>query len=283
MHFTYAAEPKGNDLQQGDLLKRSPALDDVINKYHPYYSGKRDYTHFLVLTQTCDLVRRNDKSCSCPYVTLGAVRPLHVALEREAARHQGSPLLQRAGAVSTRSRNPMEAFAARLLNNNHPEYFYLHEEPQIGLYSSCAFLRLSIAIKADDHYKTCLDSRVATLNAEFRPKLGWLVGNIFSRVGTEDWEEARLKKHLQEVLDENMVWLEEEKIKATKLTKEEIEKLSPEEVIKKVEAAEIVKRKDKVIAAILDELKSGNFIKAQDIDAMKKQLGQATTVATLLK
>ncbi|KAB2911414.1 MAG: hypothetical protein F9K29_22585 [Hyphomicrobiaceae bacterium] len=283
MHFTYAEDPGSEDLQQGDVLKRTPDLDAIVRQYHPYYGEKKDYTHFLVITQSCDLVRRNGKPCDCPYINLSVVRPLHAVLEREAAMYQRNPLLRRAGAVSKKNRGRIHSFVERLLNNNEKEYFYLHEEPQVGLYSSCAFLRLSIAIRSNEHYEVCHAARVATLSSEFRPKLGWLLGNIYSRVGTEDWESSALEKEISTILDGTLRWFDEEKIKATKLTEEEIDSLTPEEIATAVQSAEVVRRKDQVISAILTELQAGNFINPGDLDAVKHRLGQATTVAAFFK
>jgi hypothetical protein len=174
-------------------------------------------------------------------------------------------------------------FLNRLLNNNEKEYFYLHEEPQIGLYSSCAFLRLSIAIRADEHYAMCRDARIASLSPEFQSKLGWLVGNIFSRVGTTDWKENELKVKVKKILEEHIVWLDEDKIKNTKLSDADINSLSPKELIDIINATQVVKKKDQIIAAILAELQAGAFVRAEDVEAMKGRLGQAQTVAALFK
>jgi hypothetical protein len=53
----------------------------------------------------------------------------------------------------------------------------------------CVFLRLSVALRID-HYDVCLSSKVAQLAGVFQAKIGWMVGNIYSRVGTPDFEEV---------------------------------------------------------------------------------------------
>jgi hypothetical protein len=173
LHFTYIDASQAKDLQQGDILKRTTRLEEILNKYHPYYCLKDDYSHFLVLTQSCDLVRRGD-TCESNYITLAAIRPLSVVLEREAARYRYAPVLKRANAVSSASRRHLDSFLRKLLNNNNIEYFYLHEDAQIGLVRSCAFLRLSIAIKVNEHYSTLLDDGLHPLSQLFRQSLvGW--------------------------------------------------------------------------------------------------------------
>lgn len=47
-----------NNLHQGDLLINAEPLSSAINQAHSYYATAEDYSHFMVLTQSCDLVLR---------------------------------------------------------------------------------------------------------------------------------------------------------------------------------------------------------------------------------
>jgi hypothetical protein len=191
VHFTY--QPPRGDLQQGDVLVRTPEVDEVLREVHPHYYGRTEYRNLIVLTQSCELVRRElggAVRCKTRYVTVAAVRPLQTALDRELQKRQRSDRERRAGYCVADARVPVRQFVARLLNNNEPGYFYLHgessaliDEPRV------AFLALSIALKADLHYDKLLAARVAQLTPEFQAKLGELVGNLYARVGTTDWYE----------------------------------------------------------------------------------------------
>jgi hypothetical protein len=270
-------------LQQGDLLKRTDDLNAVVTKYHPYYAEKKDYTHFLVLTQSCDLVRRDGDECGCAYINLAVVRPLEFVLNREADAYRRTRIMKRINGVSNKDRNKLDMFLHRLLNNNEKDYFYLHEETTVGIYSSCAFLRLSIAIRADEHYRTCQEARIASLKTEFQSKLGWLVGYVFARVGTMDWERPALLAMVKKILKENIIWLDEDKIRAANISDEEIDALPPEELVKRIEAAKVSKKKEQVIAAILTELQAGEFVRTEDVEKIKVRLRGAETVSALLK
>ena len=52
----------------------------------------------------------------------------------------------------------------------------------------------------------------------FRAKLGWLTGNIYSRVATEDWvptidkDNEAFRNRIRGILDENSLWAKEEAI-----------------------------------------------------------------------
>lgn len=283
MHFTYEAPTEAFDLQQGDLLKRTPELSDVIAKYHPYYSDQERYSHFLVLSQSCDLVRRDGKACSCSYISFAAVRPLEIVLAREVTEFQQNAVLKRANAVSDKNKGRIENFLFTVLNNNSKEYFYLHEEPSVGLYSSCAVLRLSIALKAAEHYETCRKARIITLTDEFRAKLGWLIGNLYARVGTADWPPDAAKAEVKRAIEENLIWLPEEKIKATKIEPAELDTLESKEVIDRVLSIETVKRKEQIVVSVIEELLSGGFIAAEDAEKIKKRLRNAPTFSALSK
>ena len=95
-HYVYV-DPNKSELQQGDVLQRCDALSAVLDKYFPYYSNHIDYRYFQVLTQTCDLVRRDDDPCAAHYISIAAVRPIKDVLLLEAARLQEKELARHEG------------------------------------------------------------------------------------------------------------------------------------------------------------------------------------------
>lgn len=199
LHFTYEERGGDDDLTQGDVLAKTPKLRTLLKKVHPYYYHNNDYTHFVVLTQTCDLVRRpagsQARSPAAPYITLGAVRPLETALKRELVKYQKTPLEKMGRAASKDHRYRMQQFLDRVVNNNDSRYFYLHAEPAYDIVeNSCVFLALSIAIRASEHYEMCREARVLGLSAPFQARLGWAVGNQYSRIATEDFVGRTMKK-----------------------------------------------------------------------------------------
>ena len=73
VHFTYKCNPDMSSLCQGDILKITEEIKTVLTEVHPYFLNDQ-YKYFMVLTQSCDLVRRNGSKCKTPYITLAAVR-----------------------------------------------------------------------------------------------------------------------------------------------------------------------------------------------------------------
>jgi hypothetical protein len=104
----------------------------------------------MVLTQTCDLVRRDGETCSAPYISVAAVRPIKNVLRMEAAKLQDTKL--RGTSIGNMTRQRLAMFLESLMDNNKPGFFYLHTDLTLGISEPCcAFLRLSVSLHAQ-HY-----------------------------------------------------------------------------------------------------------------------------------
>lgn len=214
----YAEPLDAESLQQGDIIRRTPEIDAVLEKIHAYYK-KDDYRYLMVLTQSCDLVRREEAGtrCKARYISVAAVRPVEHAIAREIERLQSADE-RTYGVCDSRVRDKARQFIEKLLNNNEEEYFYLEpfghlEHPDALHAPHCAFLALSIALKADLHYEKLLRAKLLQLCDSFQHKLGWLTGKMYSRVGTDDWipkvgSSSDLNKRVTHLLGDNIVWIE---------------------------------------------------------------------------
>ena len=205
-------------LSQGDVIARTPAIEALLEKIHPHYFRTESYRFFVVLTQSCDLVRRvgSPPKCKSRYITLAAVRPLALAVGRELEEQ-----LEQRGIDSViriteeRTRAVVRQFVERMLNNNEDDFFFLTAAPETGLSEDhCAFLRLSIAVRAQEHYDTILKAKILQLTEPFQHKLGYLVGKAYSRVATEDWVprfatqqefDARVTKIMRECIGDKVI------------------------------------------------------------------------------
>jgi len=219
MHFTYDEEiPTVDDkpnLSQGDILERTPELDAILKEYHPYYERSDQNKYFIILTQTCDLVKgREHDPCKSKYISISPVRPLSLLINKKIEVLKDQKLDIGIPVCADKNKNSLSNFLRRLLNNNETEYFYLHEDKSLAFPESCcAFLRLSISIKAKENYETCLKSRILTLSDSFRDKLGWALGQIYSRVGTQDWSKEKLTELIKGNISNVAVWIPEKNLK----------------------------------------------------------------------
>jgi hypothetical protein len=192
-HWTYCTFEAGSDLRQGDLIAPTKEVRAVLDEVHPHFLDAK-YRAFMVLTQTCDLVRgRGFDPCKSPYVNLAAVRVLGDVLpglldracDRVKVRKRSVP-----GLYYADSRSKAEMLLARIVNQNEQALglFYLHPDADVRIAEPCvALLQVSIALRAREHYEALVDARSGRLDPTFQCKLGWLTGNLFSRVATRDW------------------------------------------------------------------------------------------------
>ena len=187
IHFTYKPEPDMETLCQGDVLEITEELSMVLKNVHPYFLNGQ-YKFFMVLSQSCNLVRRNGKSCKTPYITLAAVRSYSDFLEKMLLKGKYAEKVDELLLMDEKNRDRAYQLVERVYNNTEPEYFFLYKEEALEFPESMvAYLKVSIALKSNEHYDKCLKAKKIELTDEFKAKLGWLVGNMYSRVGTADW------------------------------------------------------------------------------------------------
>jgi hypothetical protein len=218
-HFCYGIS-SSNDLQQGDILEKTDGIKLILKEIHPHYLDE-SYTRFIVLSQTCDLVRRGSNGCKTRYITLGVIRPLSLLIEREIEQYQDG-FDKEANVCRISDKSKLNQFLERLFNNNEPEYFYIEPQPEVNMAEpSCAFLRLSISIRAYQHYDVCFKAKKLSLSESFRAKLGWMIGNVYSRIGTEDWVPGTLTKNafktkIKNTLEELSQWVDDQRLESVK-------------------------------------------------------------------
>lgn len=207
----------------------------------------------MVLTQTCDLVRRSGGHCSARYVTVASVRSLDVVLQRQLEAFQDE-FDEKHGFCSQKFRDRFLNSVRTLFNNNSHEYFYLRQEAEIGFYEDmCTFLRELIPLRTRQHYQTLLAARVTSLSPTFQAKLGWLVGDVFSRVATDDWvpkvlDQKAFEKLTADVVDLVAKWIDDRTLRRAK--KEMPENLSDAEVKARVLEAKAISRKTEVLSRV---------------------------------
>lgn len=205
-HFTYARFTEQDDIAQGDILHCAPGLRQILEEVHPHFLDEK-YTAFLVLTQTCDLVRRGENRCKSRYINLAVIRPLDRIL-RALCERLCNPVEISGNVIPglfvRGERSKVEALLDRVFNQNEQAMglFYLHPDASVRIaVPSVALLQVSIAVRAYEHYETLMKARTGRLKPEFQSKLGWLTGNLFARVATEDMPPDKRKELKEQLLE----------------------------------------------------------------------------------
>jgi hypothetical protein len=185
-HWTYSEIGEDADLFQGDIIGRHPSLLGVLERVHGHFCDSK-YLAYVVITQTCDLVVRKARQCKAKHINLAVVRSLEDLVPTIFPR---SLIADMPAVYREEARGETEELLERLVNQNEQAHgmFYLHPDADVEIaVPAVCLLRISIALKSVEHYGLLKVARRGRLSTEYRNKLGWLTGNLYSRVDTKDW------------------------------------------------------------------------------------------------
>lgn len=289
IHFTYKPEPDMETLCQGDVLEITEELSMVLKNVHPYFLNGQ-YKFFMVLSQSCDLVRRNGKSCKTPYITLAAVRNYSDFLEKMFLKGRYAEKVDELLLMDEKNKDRAYQLVERVYNNTEPEYFFLYKEDALEFPESMvAYLKVSIALKSNEHYDKCLNAKKIELTDEFKAKLGWLVGNMYSRVGTADWGGVMSDQSRKEMLnnDLNSMCIIGNKEQLKMLKREFLEKkefsFNHEEAVEFISNIALKTKYDKVMDIIEDVIQtSGKKIPVAEKEKLLKLIRSRSVLKTLI-
>ena len=289
IHFTYKPEPDMETLCQGDVLEITEELSMVLKNVHPYFLNGQ-YKFFMVLSQSCDLVRRNGKSCKTPYITLAAVRNYSDFLEKMFLKGRYAEKVDELLLMDEKNKDRAYQLVERVYNNTEPEYFFLYKEDALEFPESMvAYLKVSIALKSNEHYDKCLNAKKIELTDEFKAKLGWLVGNMYARVGTADWGGVMSDQSRKEMLnnDLNSMCIIGNKEQLKMLKREFLEKkefsFNHEEAVEFISNIALKTKYDKVMDIIEDVIQtSGKKIPVDEKEKLLKLIRSRSVLKTLI-
>lgn len=190
------------DLRQGDILEKTSELSSILDEIYPYHSKEKTYPYFMVLTQSCDLVRRKDEEyprADC--ITLAAVRPINYFLNQLFSRYQHKRL-RGSRILLSEKKGDLKRELERLISNDLPPYFYLHPTDKTPFHDSqVVYLRITLPFRTEDHFRALLAAKKLELIDVFKAKLGWLTAQVYSRVGTKGFRPEERNKIVSELIN----------------------------------------------------------------------------------
>lgn len=261
VHWTYARFEPTADLQQGDLLVPTGELRAILSEVHPHFCADK-YLGFAVATQSCDLVRRGDRSPRAKYICIAVVRSLKQVLPRLLSQ-VAKPVAD--GVFRNSSKLEVKRFLGRLFDQNEQSLglFYLHSDADVGVAEpAVVFLRITVSLRVQ-HYEAMLEARRGRLTQEFQGKFGWLLGNLYSRVAAHDWAEmsggeAQLRNMIEEHLEEQLpgagpIWIDDEVYDAAVENKVQFAERKRDELMRDLERCRPAPRIERIVDAVLAE------------------------------
>lgn len=244
----------------------------------------------MVLSQSCDLVRRNGKMCKTPYITLAAVREYSDFLERTLVSNKMAENYNGIFLVEERAKARVTQLVERVYNNTEPDFFFLYKEDALNFPKSMVvYLKVSIALKSELHYDACLNAKRLELSDEFKAKLGWLVGNMYSRVGTTDWESKMTDKARRQMIEDEVnsrcvIGSKEQIRELKKKLNENPDALSSHDAAIECLASIIVKSKYEQVMDIIEEIFKSNCrnINSDDKDKLLNAIKSRSKIKTII-
>jgi hypothetical protein len=290
-HWTYEAFAPDNDLLQGDIVEPTEELRSILRAVHPHFLDPK-YTAFLLVTQSCDLALRNGR-CNTRYLNIAVVRPIEAVLH-DFLSHVCRPVVE--GVYLQETKGEACRLLERLFNQNEQALglFYFHPDVEAGIADpSVSLLRVTVTLKVE-HYHVLRQARRGRLCAEFRSKLGWLVGNLYSRIGTQDWSEPpERRKDLESLVKQYLdpgepsygpVWVPESCVTAARQRGVELERLERDKVSSTLEVYRPTPAKIQVIEQVLRVLREVlATIDKDTLTRIKNRLGNDSLFAKAVR
>ena len=279
-HWTYIDACDDPLLTQGDILGRTDALVELMRSVHSHFCDEK-YLGFLVVTQTCDLVLRKG-NCTADYINLAVVRSLGSVLSMLLDKLCSTEIN---GVYIEDHKSQARQLLEGILNQNEQAngVFYLHPDSDAGVIEhSVALLRVTIAVRRQ-HYDLLKEARKGRLEPVYAGKLGWLAGNLFSRVATPDWKEQpngseEFNRLVDEFLNRDETsqkrhWIDPKRLRQAKNLNIDLANTAPEDSIAKLAEIELKSPKQEAIERVrahaTDLLRQEN---AQTIEKLTKRL-----------
>jgi hypothetical protein len=210
-------EKDTESLYQGDII----FIDDVIREnLIAYNKTKADTCDFtIILTQSCDLVKRSElgNKCKAQLLHLGFLSSFDEYFVDNLSKYCENGLFGgKISIIEQGKAQKLQNNLERLFNNNLSDLFFIPEDNGQGLSSHYVVDLRDQCLISFNYYDNLLMNKRCELEEIYRAKLGYMVSQLFSRIGTKDWDKDELNSMLKSMINEKSIILPKEKIKLVK-------------------------------------------------------------------
>lgn len=209
-HYVYQ-KIVSRGLLQGDILKVDGEFREYFKAFYPAINHSDQETKYvMILTQSCDLVKTPKRKPKLSHVNVCLVRTLKGVIHKLITEEMKPTVVGGENIFQKADLDKLKDRLAKLLNNTDQKtYFFLpkaspFEEDMVAL------IPLSFSFRTD-HYDVLLQGKVLELKPEFQAKVGYIISQLYGRIGTSDlnslgWNDEKIKNYIKSLLhDFNLV------------------------------------------------------------------------------
>lgn len=204
-------------LYQGDIIIID---DDIRENLIAHNRTKANTCRFvIILTQSCDLVKRSDfgNGCKAQLLHMGFLSSFDEYFADNLRKYCEKGLFDgRVSIIEQGKSQKLKNHLERLFNNNSSDHFLIPEDVGQGLSNHHVVDLRDQCLISSNYYDNLLMNKQCELEEIYRAKLGYMVSQLFSRIGTRDWDKDELNLMLDSLINEKAVVLSKNKIKLVK-------------------------------------------------------------------
>lgn len=209
--YVYREAVEGNSLLQGDVLKVQGQFNNYFKQFYPEVSFlDHEDQYVMVLTQSCDLVKSHKRKPKVSHVNVCLIRTLR-SLVRALISEEIKPLSIAGNNILEREANDqLKDKISKLLNNSDQKLNFFLPMQSPFTEDMVAMIPLSFSFRIE-HYDLLTQNKVLTLKPEFQAKVGYIISELYGRVGTPDlsdfgWNDKNVRDHINALLhDLNLI------------------------------------------------------------------------------
>jgi len=194
----------GKDLNQGDLIELSGNFLEKFQGFYPEVTTSNSDGYCMVISQSCDLVRRNG-DCKSKYINLCMVRPFNEMMTKVFTHNKTKDVKDGDYFLFGSSQyDEVKSNIWKLINNSESKNrFFLPKHSKLKNHLLVQ-LDVMFAVRSEI-YADILANRQLSLASEFRAKIGKIVGDLYSRVATSDLFDHGLQEEQVSAIVESMM------------------------------------------------------------------------------
>ncbi len=181
--YVYGQSAPDGTLRQGDIILLEGEMREKFNGFFPGIVKPSEKRYLMVLSQCCDLYRDKRRECKLEHITLCVLSTFESHLKKIIALY--STEANESRLITEQEYENISGKLHKLINNSDPKNYIFLPKDKIFETDMIAVLSVNYPLRIC-HYDSLLEIRVATLNDEFRRKLGYVLGKLYSRIATND-------------------------------------------------------------------------------------------------